>query len=61
MADKLTAEQIAAFKESFAFFDKNGDGVITTGELGRVMKSLGQEPTEKELQEIIRTVDADST
>jgi calmodulin len=30
MADQLTEEQIAEFKEAFALFDKDGDGSITT-------------------------------
>ncbi|VDL64363.1 unnamed protein product [Hymenolepis diminuta] len=59
MVDKLTPQEIAEIRESFAFFDKNGDGVITTKELGSVMRSLGQHVTEKELQEMIRKVDAD--
>jgi len=46
----LTEEQIAEFKEAFSLFDKDGDGTITTKELGTVMRSLGQNPTEAELQ-----------
>ncbi len=42
----LTDEQIAEFKEAFSLFDKDGDGTITTKELGTVMRSLGQNPTE---------------
>ena len=42
MADQLTEEQIAEFKEAFSLFDKDGDGTITTKELGTVMRSLGQ-------------------
>ena len=48
---KLTEEQIAEFKEAFSLFDKDGDGTITTKELGTVMRSLGQNPTEAELQD----------
>ena len=59
MADTLTDEQIAEFKEAFALFDKDGDGTITTKELGTVMRSLGQNPTEAELQDMINEVDAD--
>jgi calmodulin len=43
----------------FNLFDKDGDGAITTQELGKVMRSLGQNPTGPELQEIINKVDAD--
>jgi len=42
MADQLTEEQIAEFKEAFSLFDKDGDGTITTKELGTVMRSLGE-------------------
>ena len=45
MADEcpppLTKEQIADLKEVFAFFDKDGDGTISSKELGFVMRSLG--------------------
>uniref|UniRef100_A0A8C6P1I8 EF-hand domain-containing protein n=1 Tax=Nothobranchius furzeri TaxID=105023 RepID=A0A8C6P1I8_NOTFU len=47
----------AEFKEAFSLFDKDGDGTITTKELGTVMRSLGQNPTEAELQDMINEVD----
>ena len=46
-------------KEFMAKFDKDGDGTITTKELGTVMRSLGQNPTEAELADMINEVDAD--
>ncbi|KAF9028904.1 hypothetical protein BDZ89DRAFT_744122 [Hymenopellis radicata] len=55
----LQIEQISEFKEAFSLFDKDGDGTITTKELGTVMRSLGQNPTEAELQDMINEVDAD--
>ncbi|KAJ3889359.1 calmodulin-like protein [Lentinula edodes] len=51
------SEQISEFKEAFSLFDKDGDGTITTKELGTVMRSLGQNPTEAELQEMVNEVD----
>ena len=59
MAEELTEEQISEFKEAFSLFDKDGDGTITSKELGTVMRSLGQNPTEAELQDMINEVDAD--
>lgn len=50
---------VVEFKEAFSLFDKDGDGTITTKELGTVMRSLGQNPTEAELQDMINEVDAD--
>ncbi|TVU45356.1 hypothetical protein EJB05_04856 [Eragrostis curvula] len=58
-AANLTQEQIDALKEVFNFFDKNGDGYITSEELGSVMSSLGQNLSESELQDMIKVVDAD--
>lgn len=59
MAVRLTEEQISEFKEAFSLFDKDGDGFITTKELGTVMRSLGRNPTEAEVQDMINEVDAD--
>lgn len=59
MASQLTEEQIAEFKEAFSLFDKDGDGCITTQELGTVMRSLGQNPTEAELQGMVNEIDRD--
>ncbi|RID58592.1 LOW QUALITY PROTEIN: hypothetical protein BRARA_F01882 [Brassica rapa] len=59
MADQLTDDQISEFKEAFSLFDKDGDGCITTKELGTVMRSLGQNPTEAELQDLMNEADAD--
>eukprot|EP01098_Paradermamoeba_levis_P008009 TRINITY_DN3336_c0_g2_i1.p1 TRINITY_DN3336_c0_g2~~TRINITY_DN3336_c0_g2_i1.p1 ORF type:complete len:173 (+),score=81.40 TRINITY_DN3336_c0_g2_i1:60-521(+) len=56
----LTEEQIEEYKEAFSHFDKDGDGSITTKELGTVMRSLGLSPTEEDLQEMIKEVDNDN-
>ena len=56
--EQLTEEQVAEFKEVFSLIDKNADGAITIKELGAVMQSLGQSPTEEELREMIEEVDA---
>lgn len=41
MADNLSVEQIAEFKEAFSLWDKLGNNMITTKELGTVMRALG--------------------
>ncbi|KAI0494935.1 hypothetical protein KFK09_025081 [Dendrobium nobile] len=57
--ERLTSAEIAHLKEVFNLFDKNGDGFITSEELGTVMRSLGQNPTEVQLQNMISECDAD--
>ncbi|XP_037429942.1 neo-calmodulin-like [Triticum dicoccoides] len=57
--DELSKEQIDEFRAAFSLFDKDGDGTITAKELGTVMRSLGQRPSEEELREMIAEVDTD--
>ncbi|XP_058505088.1 calmodulin-like [Solea solea] len=57
MADQLTKEQVEEFREAFSLFDK--DGTINTKELGTVLRTLGINPTEEALQDMINEVDAD--
>ncbi|KAL4237939.1 hypothetical protein ACF0H5_002649 [Mactra antiquata] len=59
LGDSLTEEQIGEFKEAFSLFDKDGDGRVTSKELGTVMRSLGQNPTESELLDMVNEVDTD--
>lgn len=55
----MSEEDIAEYREAFALFDKDNDGSITTKELGVVMKSLGQNPTDAELTDMINEIDVD--
>ncbi|XP_039296555.1 caltractin ICL1d isoform X2 [Nilaparvata lugens] len=55
----LTEDQVAEYKEAFMLFDKDEDGQITMTELGVVMRSLGQRPTETELRDMVNGVDQD--
>ncbi|KAL3873880.1 hypothetical protein ACJMK2_036963 [Sinanodonta woodiana] len=55
----LTEEQVEEFREAFRLFDPDGDGTITSLELGMVMRVIGQNPTEAELQDMINEVDQD--
>merc|ERR1712187_1078401 len=59
LALSIMADQLTWVKEAFSLFDKDGDGTITTKELGTVMRSLGQNPTEAELADMVNEVDAD--
>ena len=56
---QLNEEQIEEFRATFKKFDLDGDNTINTKELGNVMRMLGQNPTEAELQDMIADVDTD--
>ncbi|KXH60838.1 calmodulin [Colletotrichum nymphaeae SA-01] len=60
MAAQLTQEQRAQYKEVFDLFDKDGTGDITAQELGEVMRSLGLNPSDTELNDMVNEVDADN-
>lgn len=61
VSSKFTEEQLDELREAFAVYDINGDGVVTTRELGTIVRQLGQNPTEAEILEMIKEADADST
>lgn len=50
---------ISEYKEAFNLYDKDNDGVIATQKLGRVLRAMGLNPTEIEIQEMIDEVDSE--
>lgn len=61
MVEKFSQDKLIELKEAFSIFDQNGDGTISTKELGVVIRSLGLSPTDREIQEIIREFDKDKS
>lgn len=58
----ISDEQKAEFKAAFDIFvEDSTDGTITTKELGKVFRMLGQNPSEQELQEMVDEVDEDGS
>ena len=47
--------------ENFKVFDESGDGAIDTKELANVLRSFGQNPTDKEIEELLKDVDSDGS
>jgi len=59
---EVSAEQKEEFRAAFDIFvEDSTDGTITTKELGKVFRMLGQNPTEQELQEMVDEVDEDGS
>merc|ERR1712224_782116 len=59
MEERLTEEQISEFKKAFLLFEKDGDGTIAIKDLGMLMRSLGQNPTETKLRDMIDKAEAE--
>jgi len=55
--EDLPPELVEEIRTTFKIFDQDEDGRITTKELGTVLRSLGQNPTDIELQDLINQVD----
>ncbi|XP_012938778.1 calmodulin-A [Aplysia californica] len=55
--DKYSQTQIRELREAFRLFDKDGDGSISTEELGTVMRNLGQFPSTDELNQMLQEID----
>ncbi|XP_041020610.1 calmodulin-like protein 11 isoform X2 [Juglans microcarpa x Juglans regia] len=59
MADALTEDQVAEFREAFCLVDKDSDGYITMEELATIIQSFNENPTKEEVRDMIGEVDAD--
>ena len=61
MAESLEPEELEEWRTIFNLFDVDGDQSITHEELGIVLRSMGQNPSEKELVDMIREMDEDGS
>ena len=57
MAKQITEDQLNEYKEAFSLFDKDLNGSITIKELGAVLRSMGQNPSENDIKEMIDSLD----
>ena len=54
---RLTDHELTAARRMFFDLDKDGSGSIDEEELATMLRSLGQNPTEEEVRDLIRSVD----
>ena len=59
MMGDLDQIQTAEFREAFEEFDKDWSGAISSKELLGVMRAMGQNPTEDELNNMVMEVNLD--
>ncbi|XP_074831603.1 calmodulin-like protein 6 isoform X1 [Natator depressus] len=60
MAETLTPEQITEYKGVFEMFDEEGNGLVKTDELEKLMSLMGINPTKRELVTMAKEVDKDN-
>merc|ERR1711977_331308 len=58
---EFSEEDKAGFRKNFNLFDKKRTGSIPIADMGTVLRSLGQNPTEAELQALMEEVDKDKS
>ena len=61
MAADLDPEELEEWRTIFNLFDVDGDQSITCQELGVVLRSMGQTPSDQELKEMIKDMDEDGS
>ena len=53
----MTKEELKAIDNAFKYFDYDCSGQISTGELKTLVRSLGQNPTDIEVREMMKEID----
>uniref|UniRef100_A0A1I8B2X1 EF-hand domain-containing protein n=1 Tax=Meloidogyne hapla TaxID=6305 RepID=A0A1I8B2X1_MELHA len=57
--EEFTVEELQEFAQAFKMFDKDGNGTMSIKELGVAMRTLGLNPTEDELLNMVNEYDVD--
>ncbi len=58
-SDESNEQRVTEFKAIFSTFDTDGDGVISTDELGAILRSVGKNLGDDELRLIVSSIDTD--
>nr|XP_039257101.1 uncharacterized protein LOC120333795 [Styela clava]XP_039257102.1 uncharacterized protein LOC120333795 [Styela clava] len=56
---EMGEERILQYKSAFAKFDKDSSGIISSKQLRRLLRTLGHNPGDDELRELVNQVDMD--
>lgn len=59
--EELTKEQVQMLRKAFDMFDREKRGCIHTNMVSTILRTLGQSFEEKELQALIKEIDADGS
>ena len=53
-SENLNEVTIAEIREIFTLFDKNADSYVSTSELGTIIRGLNLNPTERDVQAMMK-------
>lgn len=57
----IPADLVVQFQDAFAYFDKGNCGIISTKLLGPLLRYVGENPSEAEIQDLMNEVDSGAT
>lgn len=60
-ASQLPEDLLETYEEAFYLLDPDNTGVIGKREVGIVMRAIGQEPTDEEIENLVKEVDRTET
>ena len=58
---RFSAAKIQEMRNAFGLFDRDRDGTINAKELGAVMKTMGNAPSDDILDKMIKVADSDGS
>ncbi|XP_021339383.1 calmodulin-like isoform X2 [Mizuhopecten yessoensis] len=61
MSQEVVDEKRECLRLSFNHFDKDGSGTITVDEIGKLFQALGQNPTNEQIEHMIKEADTDNS
>ena len=59
--DNFSEAEVNMIKDSFAYFDRDGDGTISTEEVALSLRAIGCLCTDKDVDQLIRKYDPENT
>ncbi|KAH3844324.1 neo-calmodulin-like [Dreissena polymorpha] len=55
--ERISEELLQEFREAFKMFDIDGDGSVNVQEFVATLRSMGQNPTQLEINEMVKSID----
>jgi len=57
----IPSDLVVLFQDAFAHFDRNRSGMLPTKTLGQLLRYVGENPSEAEVQDLMNEVDSSAT